>query len=200
MHRASRAAWAFIVLTFIGVLLSTLLECRPLPLFWAYSPGKDIACQKGLANLLTMAIANMITDIMLILLPIPVLWKMTMSTSKKIQVILLFSVGIFVVCVTIARLPLIIDDSIAQSVRSLWASIEMSTACLVANMSFYYALLKDLRHGHSEARASLSAASQNSAMSTLVPLRTGNGELTWCTSKLGTTYIERKSESGLDMG
>jgi len=147
-----------------------------------------------------MAIANMITDIMLILLPIPVLWKMTMSTSKKIQVILLFSVGIFVVCVTIARLPLIIDDSIAQSVRSLWASIEMSTACLVANMSFYYALLKDLRHGHSEARASLSAASQNSAMSTLVPLRTGNGELTWCTSKLGTTYIERKSESGLDMG
>jgi len=67
-------------------------------------------------------------------------------------------------------------------------------------MSFYYALLKDLRYGHSEARASLSAASRNSAMSTLIPLRTGNGELTWCTSKIGVAYLERKSESGRDIG
>jgi len=39
-------------------------------------------CQRGVANLLTMAITNIATDVGLIVLPIPVLWNMTLSWYK----------------------------------------------------------------------------------------------------------------------
>jgi hypothetical protein len=98
MQRTARALWWFIVLTFVAVLLATLLECRPISRSWEYDPSyhsklvvpiyqihadlRSVVCQKGLSNLLTMAISNIVTDIALILLPIPVLWRMRLSTAK----------------------------------------------------------------------------------------------------------------------
>lgn len=38
---------------------------------------------------------------------------------RKIQLILLFSIGIFVVAITIARVPLIFKGSVAQDIRTL---------------------------------------------------------------------------------
>lgn len=70
-----------------------------------------------------MAIANMLTDIALILLPIPVVWRMSLSRAKKIQLSLIFGVGIFVVAVTIARVPLVLNDGVSQTVRSMVGSL-----------------------------------------------------------------------------
>lgn len=102
MQRISRILWWFIVLTFVAVLLSTLLECRPLSRSWEYDPSHQsqsfvalnnssaylwpVSCQKGLSNLLTMAICNIVTDVALILLPIPVLWRMRLSTAKSVAI------------------------------------------------------------------------------------------------------------------
>jgi hypothetical protein len=134
LNKTSRAMWWSLVITFIGVILATLVECRPLSLyevilallktvanflyrFWDVSSNSS--CKRGVANLLTMAICNVITDIALIILPIPPLRKMTLSRSKKIQLSLVFGAGVFVIAITVARLPLILDQSVSQSVRSL---------------------------------------------------------------------------------
>jgi hypothetical protein len=128
-----------------------------------------------------MAITNIVTDIFLIIFPIPLLWRMQLSKTKyvssdapnnastdlhsvyrKIQLAIIFSVGIFVIAVTSARLPLIFDRGNRQATRSIWASIEMGTACLVSNVGFFYALGKDVKNGHSNSgaatRASVSTA------------------------------------------
>jgi hypothetical protein len=39
-----------------------------------------------------------------------------------------------------------------------WASIEMFSACIVANAAFYYALLKDLSRGHDKAPSLMTAS------------------------------------------
>ena len=72
----------FIVLTFVGVFLSIMLECRPLSLFWHIDHVNPPKCQKGTANLLTMAATNIVTDILLIVFPIPLLWRMNLSKTK----------------------------------------------------------------------------------------------------------------------
>lgn len=109
----------FIVLTFLGVFLSIMLECRPLSLFWHIDHLNPPACQKGTANLLTMAVMNIVTDVLLIVFPIPLLWRMKLSLVKKVQLAIVFSVGIFVIAVTSARLPLIFDQSNRQVTRSV---------------------------------------------------------------------------------
>ncbi|KLJ09353.1 hypothetical protein EMPG_15216 [Blastomyces silverae] len=140
VHYSLQFLRAFIVVTFFATLLATLLECQPLYMFWnpKYSHHP---CRKGMSNLLTMGSLNIVTDLALILFPIPMLWRMTsLDFQAKLQLTLLFLVGILVVAITITRLPLILSHSVAQTTRSLWASIEIVCASIVANASFYYGL------------------------------------------------------------
>lgn len=191
MRKSGKILHWFIFLTFLAVFLSTLLECRPLNLFWHIDHTNPPSCQKGTANLLTMAVTNIVTDILLILFPIPLLWRMTLSKAKKIQLTIVFSVGIFVIAVTSARLPLIFDQSNRQVTRSIWASIEMGTACLVANVGFFYALIKDVMNGHSNsgaaARASVSTAVRPG--SDLFENRTSRGS--WASGKGDAVHLEK---------
>ncbi|PGH07120.1 hypothetical protein GX51_01907 [Blastomyces parvus] len=140
VHYALQFLRAFIVATFFATLLATLLECKPMYMFWSHEYSHH-PCRKGMSNLLTMGSLNIVTDIALILFPIPMLWRMTsLDFQAKLQLTLLFLVGILVVAITITRLPLILSHSVAQTTRSLWASIEIVCASIVANASFYYAL------------------------------------------------------------
>ncbi|EEH40001.2 hypothetical protein PAAG_02190 [Paracoccidioides lutzii Pb01] len=67
-----------------------------------------------------MGALNIATDLALILFPIPMLWRMTsLDFQAKIQLTLLFLVGTLVIAITITRLPLILNHSVAQSTRSL---------------------------------------------------------------------------------
>lgn len=45
-----------------------------------------------------------------------------------------------------------------------WASIEIVTACLVANVAFFYALLRELRDGHSNSKAMISTSTARSSV------------------------------------
>ncbi|WEW54905.1 hypothetical protein PRK78_000332 [Emydomyces testavorans] len=92
-----------------------------------------------------MASLNIATDLALILFPIPMLWKMTtLNFQTKLQLTLLFLVGTIVVVITITRLPLIFSNAGSQTSRTLWASIEIVCASIVANAAFYYALWKEI--------------------------------------------------------
>ncbi|OHF02130.1 hypothetical protein CORC01_02709 [Colletotrichum orchidophilum] len=66
----------------------------------------------------------------------------------KVQLVLLFSIAGVVVVITILRLPMILNQAVSQRSRSMWASIEILCACIVANTAFFYALLKDYQRGH----------------------------------------------------
>ncbi|PNP58800.1 hypothetical protein FNYG_15008 [Fusarium nygamai] len=138
--------WWTIILTFIGVIIATLTECRPLYLAWMIVPeDQGHLCSKGLVNLLVMAVSNAVTDIALIILPFPVLLQAKLDLKHKLQLSLLFGIGIIVVAITIIRVPLILIASVTQGARSMWASIENVCACIVANAAFFYALIKDFQ-------------------------------------------------------
>ncbi|KAI1931798.1 hypothetical protein LOZ58_001125 [Ophidiomyces ophidiicola] len=141
VYRARQALWCFLVVSLLIIFLATMLECRPLSLYWAPTTH---ACQKGAKNLLIMASFNIATDVALILFPIPMLWKMTsLSVQAKVQLTLLFLFGTVVIIITTTRLPLIFVNSYSQTSRTMWASIEIVGASVVANAAFYYALWKD---------------------------------------------------------
>ncbi|KAH6673915.1 hypothetical protein F5X68DRAFT_40765 [Plectosphaerella plurivora] len=155
---ATNILWWFIVITFMAVIIATLTECRPLSLFWLPDPSQG-SCHRALANLVTMAVLNMVTDIALIAFPFPILRHIKLDGKAKIQLVILFSIAGVVVFITILRLPLILNQAVSQRSRSMWASIEILCACIVTNAAFYYALLKDWQRGH-DSRAGLYGTSQ----------------------------------------
>ncbi|KAF4499875.1 hypothetical protein FAGAP_3875 [Fusarium agapanthi] len=145
------ALWWFIIATFIAVFITILAECRPLSLMWALNyDGTKVACNRAIGNLILMAICNIIICIALIILPFPMLRHLRLDIKEKLQLGFLFSVGAVLVAITILRLPLILNESVSQRSRSMWASIEILCGCIVSNTPFFYALAKDMKRQHDD--------------------------------------------------
>lgn len=92
-----------------------------------------------------MATFNILTDAMLILIPLPMVFKSRLPLIRKIQLLVLFGLGFFVMAVTIVRLPVIIGDQSVQKARTLWASIECCVACIVANAPVLNSFIQKVR-------------------------------------------------------
>ncbi|EKJ73837.1 hypothetical protein FPSE_05960 [Fusarium pseudograminearum CS3096] len=163
------ALWWFIMATFVAVFITILAECRPMSLYvlfaqqqvtltdrlyirmWTldYDDSK-VRCNRAVGNLILMAVCNIILNVALIILPFPMLRHLRLDLKEKLQLGFLFSVGAVLVAITILRLPLILNQSVSQRSRSMWASIEILCSCIVANTPFFYALVKDLKRQHDD--------------------------------------------------
>lgn len=56
----------------------------------------------------------------------------------------MFSLGVFLVAITVIRLPFNLEDAGMQINRTIWASVESFTAAIVANVPTLYTLRKNL--------------------------------------------------------
>lgn len=134
--------WFFLI-SFIGVFISDLAECQPIDHYWQVTPDPGPQCRQGYAQLITMGVANVITDLLLILFPIPIIVLSTMNIKRKIQLTGLFGLSVFPIVCTLVRIPNIVDRQGNQAYRSLWASIEILTATAVANALVLGSFVRD---------------------------------------------------------
>lgn len=134
---------ATLVATFIAVIISDLSECQPFSHHWQVLPDPGGQCRQGYAQLLTMAVCNIVTDLLLVFVPIPVILRSQMSTKRKIQLVLLFSLSLVVVGITIYRVPQIIRSQGRQQTRSLFASVELLFATAASNALVLGSFVRD---------------------------------------------------------
>lgn len=132
-----------LIMTFIAVVISDLAECKSFTHYWQVLPDPGGQCRQGYAQLLTMAVCNVVTDLSLVMFPVPVILSSSMSATRKFQLVLLFSLSIAPVIVTIYRVPQIISEQGSQQTRSLYASIELLFATAAANTLVLGSFVRD---------------------------------------------------------
>lgn len=120
-------------LTFLAIVASALGECRPFEHYWQVLPDPGGQCRQGYAHLLTMSVCNVVTDLILVLFPTPIIIRSAMTVKRKVQLVLLFSLSLAVVAVTLYRVPTVIKHQGSQQIRSLLASIELLVATAASN-------------------------------------------------------------------
>lgn len=88
-------------------------------------------------------VLNVLTDIYLMSIPMPMLWKANLEIKKKLSLILVFGGGVFVMMAGILRCALIISDPIngAQAAGS-WAVRETFVAVVIGNIPMIYPLTR----------------------------------------------------------
>ena len=123
----------FLLVTFVMVVVATLVECRPITHYWQVIPDPGPQCRQGYAQLLTMGIADIVTDILLVAFPIPIIVRSGMPLKRKISLTALFSMSVALIIVTGARMPLVIDKDGLQQFRTVFASSEILAAAIVSN-------------------------------------------------------------------
>ena len=80
----------------LAVILGTLLRCWP----FAYAWNPTIQgghCDDATKNYLAIGIVNMIIDFSIVILPMPILWKLQMPLEKKLAVSGILSMGLMCV-------------------------------------------------------------------------------------------------------
>lgn len=88
----ARAIGLFIILWNVGDIIGGFLMCRPLAKNWnAAIPG---TCGSQPDYYFSMGVINIITDIFLIALPMPYLYRLRMEWRKKILAMALLSIGV----------------------------------------------------------------------------------------------------------
>ncbi|QDS72191.1 hypothetical protein FKW77_004981 [Venturia effusa] len=131
---------AIVIGSCVGIVISLLAACE------RFAKNIDVTvvegqCLNKAALYIATGILNIITDIMVLLLPIPMVLSLQMARSRKVVLVLLFSVG-SLTCVTsavrVALLPPMLttkDASWDTVYPSLWILIEASLIIITATLT-----------------------------------------------------------------
>lgn len=133
----------FLLATFIAVIIATLAECQPFHGYWQLVPDPGPSCRQNYAQLLTMGTADIITDILLVAFPIPIVLRSGQTWRRKLQTSALFSTSIALIIITGMRMPEVIANLGRQQYRTVWASSEILASAFVSNFVIIGSFIRD---------------------------------------------------------
>lgn len=99
---ACYAALAVNVIFGVSAVIADCLICWPITYRWAPSMV-DGSCGDQKSLDMFIAIFNMLQDVVVVVLPTPILWGLQMARSKKMALSCVFGIGIMICAITIYR-------------------------------------------------------------------------------------------------
>ncbi|KAI1813893.1 hypothetical protein GGS20DRAFT_445509 [Poronia punctata] len=122
---------------FLSNFLAYVFQCLPVEKFWA--PAMGGSCINQDAFYLASAIINVFGDVAVLSLPLPIIWRLQTSRSRKLSVSLLFLLGVFVIVASIFRIVSVTeidpeDFSFTNVGGGLWSTIEVEVGFICANL------------------------------------------------------------------
>lgn len=90
-----------------------------------------------------MGTADMITDILLVAFPIPIVLRSQIPLKRKLSLVCLFSFSVALIVITGLRMPNVIDHHGRQQYRTVWASAEILASAAVSNAIILGTFVKD---------------------------------------------------------
>lgn len=76
----------------IEQVLANLLICKPISYNWNFRTHKG-TCGNTVANCLAGAAVNVFTDLVILLLPMPIIWRLKIPTRSKLSLSFIFGLG-----------------------------------------------------------------------------------------------------------
>lgn len=151
LRRTMYTLGLFIILVWICNIFTTIFQCSPVKGAWDYSiPAKCISVMKF--YYFTTAF-NILTDLLLCTLPLPLFWKLKLPFRERFIVSVLFMLGLFATAASVLRMAQLHgldnrDDVTAAAVSTLnWSVVEVGTgivcACVPCLKPLFRGLLSD---------------------------------------------------------
>ncbi|WYZ35928.1 hypothetical protein EsH8_X_000575 [Colletotrichum jinshuiense] len=138
--------------TYVACQVTTFSECNPFHLYWQVVPDPG-SCSKAQMQLVVVGVLNIVTDFMLLVLPLPLVFSLKTPWQRKVQLYALFTLGVFIIAITVIRLPINITNKDSQINRTTWASTELFTAAVVVNAPTIYGLWNKRRQAKTSSKS-----------------------------------------------
>ncbi|CAG7962272.1 unnamed protein product [Penicillium nalgiovense] len=136
---ATYIVMGFLVIVGLWTTLSGFFFCVPVHSFWSpYEEVRLAKCLPAAPVWFTNAALQTATDLVILIMPLPLLWKLQLPKRQRWGILVVFSLGIFTIGTSCARLyPLSVmvgggDMTKANAQAALWSSLEgnVSIICI----------------------------------------------------------------------
>ncbi|KAF2820121.1 hypothetical protein CC86DRAFT_243293, partial [Ophiobolus disseminans] len=146
-HRALLGLGIFIVGYSLAQIISTILQCTPIESLWGGSPKEHCINYPLLIKI--CGTINILTDVAILALPIPSLWKLNLSMARKRLLIVMFLAGGIACIASIIRLfyASTVCSNLSTgdyAIPALIANAELCIGVLAANLPTYRPLVSAL--------------------------------------------------------
>lgn len=148
MRQITSGLLIFLAFWYAAFQLTAIFQCTPVHYYWNRTiPGH---CVNDIDFYIALAATNTLTDIILLVIPMPTVWALKVSRSKKLALSGVFVLGAFVCTIALYRistLPLINPNDITWSntFAGLWTAIEGSVGVIVACLPSLMPIWRRLR-------------------------------------------------------
>ncbi|PVH68237.1 putative integral membrane protein [Cadophora sp. DSE1049] len=121
----------------VEVLITAIFTCFPVSVFWTGGEGK---CINKKFLWFFNAASNILTDLIILGLPMPVLSTLKLPVKQKVGVIFVFAIGGFVCLVSVLRLHSLYIVSVSTDITwdntqaAVWSIIEVTVGIICASM------------------------------------------------------------------
>ncbi|KAI1872884.1 uncharacterized protein JN550_003758 [Neoarthrinium moseri] len=139
--------FGIVIATYIAATMTLFLSCRPFSNYWQINPDPGNVCQPAISTTIVWIYCsmNVISDLYLLSIPVPMLWQSTLKPAKKVGLIILFSGGIFVIACAFLRAVLIVMDPVdGAQVAGSWAVRETFVAVITTNLPIVFPFFRTL--------------------------------------------------------
>ncbi|TQV97715.1 hypothetical protein V2A60_006552 [Cordyceps javanica] len=148
-------AIAFVFLNHFGSALALIFNCNPVDKSW--NPSKPGTCLPAVAPFTAYAVLTIISDVLVAVLPIPVLLKLNIRLEKKLGLMGIFALGLFTTLCSILRYTQINRIQYGDhdsTMLVVWGVIEFNVGNMVSSLPFLAPVClrkaKDYRSKHSK--------------------------------------------------
>ena len=145
LQLSPQRAWKIAIWISIGIvglaslIITTMLYIHCDPVAKAYTPALDGVCLNPATLYMATAVANIVTDVMLFVLPIPMVVQLRMSTAQKVGAMVVFGIGSVTVATSGVRLFYLMkvlntsDLSWDAARANVWSYVPLPTLSLLTN-------------------------------------------------------------------
>ncbi|KAJ5652021.1 hypothetical protein N7507_009447 [Penicillium longicatenatum] len=138
---ATYITMGFLIVAGLWMVLSGFIFCIPISDFWRASPSSTKHCLPKGPVWYSNAAMQIFSDIVIMILPMPLLYKLQLPRQQKIGIMLVFGVGIFVIATSSARLYQLStmvnghDFTKKNAEAAVWSSLESNVSIICACMA-----------------------------------------------------------------
>jgi len=131
--------WLFYVvgIAYVANMFVVTFGCYPVQKNWQVSPIAPWKCSFRTQNFIGTAVLNIVTDALLLAIPVPMLYKLNIPLRKKFVIGLVLSSGLFVIAAALVRLVLSLDATPSAANINAWGIRETVSSILETSFRLY---------------------------------------------------------------
>ncbi|KAL2842172.1 hypothetical protein BJY01DRAFT_256822 [Aspergillus pseudoustus] len=150
VQRIGYAIILFIAAFTISGELTLALQCKPVRAFWDKTivTGKCFTNETMFAITMYQGVLMFVCDVVIIVLPMPAIWKLQMALRKRLLVLFMFSFGVVACVAALVRFSTLVytkdttDMTYSAALSLIWMEIEFNFGLLAGSLSSIRQLFK----------------------------------------------------------